>query len=98
LVLNKSKQASQQGSANKSKQLLLGIEEEEPLNKSKEPLMKLNKDYTQTMYYKTAFACLAASAIYMTWNSLPSAEAYLFISSFTALLVLTYLDVVNPDV
>ena len=59
--------------------------------------MKLNKDYTQTMYYKTAFSCLSASAIYMTWNSLPSLEAWTFIASFSAMLGLTYVDIINPD-
>ena len=59
--------------------------------------MKLNKDYTQTMYYKTAFTFLSASAIYMTWESLPSLEAWTFILSFLTLLTLTYVDVINPN-
>ena len=60
--------------------------------------MKLNKDYTQTTFYKLCFACLAASAIYMTWTSLPSIEAWTFIASFSAMLCLTYIDIINPDV
>ena len=59
--------------------------------------MKLNKDYTETMQYKIAFACLAASNIYMTWKSIPSPEAWVFIFSFLTLLVLTYVDVINPN-
>jgi len=57
----------------------------------------MNKDYTQTLTYKIAFACLSASTIYMTWNSLPSLEACLFTLSFLTLLVLTYVDVINPN-
>ncbi len=56
------------------------------------------KDYTQTFPYKIAFACLSASSIYMTWTSLPSLEAWIFISSFLTMLGLTYIDIVNPDV
>ena len=56
------------------------------------------KDYTQTLAYKISFACLSSSTIYMTWTSLPSPEAWLFIASFLTMLVLTYLDVINPDV
>ena len=54
------------------------------------------QDYTQTMPYKISFACLSASAIYMTWNSLPSLEAWAFIASFLTMLSLTYIDIVNP--
>tara|TARA_R110002074_G_C12203704_1_gene635581 strand:- start:200 stop:352 length:153 start_codon:yes stop_codon:yes gene_type:complete len=49
------------------------------------------------MPYKISFACLSASAIYMTWNSLPSLEAWAFIASFLTMLGLTYIDIVNPD-
>ena len=57
----------------------------------------MSKDYTQTLAYKISFACLSASTIYMTWTSLPSPEAWLFIASFLTMLVLTYLDVINPN-
>tara|TARA_R110000765_G_scaffold318569_1_gene410825 strand:+ start:158 stop:349 length:192 start_codon:yes stop_codon:yes gene_type:complete len=55
------------------------------------------KDYTQTTFYKVCFACLAASAIYMTWTSLPSPEAWVFIASFSAMLGLTYKNIINYD-
>jgi len=54
-------------------------------------------DYTQTLFYQTCFAVLSASAILMTWNSLPSIEAWLFVISFLTMLFLTYIDITNPD-
>ena len=57
----------------------------------------LKKDYTKTLTYNIAFACLSASTIYMTWTSLPSIEAWIFILSFLTLLGLTYLEVINPN-
>ena len=58
----------------------------------------MKKDYTETLLYQLAFAFLSASAVYMTWNSLPSIEAWIFITSFLTLLLITYVDVINPDV
>jgi hypothetical protein len=51
------------------------------------------KHYTNTLAYKLWMATLAASSIMLIWNSLPSAESILFVTSLLSLFYLTYVDI-----
>ena len=52
----------------------------------------MKPNYTDTVFYKFWFACLAASILVMTWKSIPSGAAYLFLTSFASLVFLTHLQ------
>jgi len=57
----------------------------------------MKENYTERVAYKLWMACLSASTIIMLWNSLPSAEGYLFFISFSSMLYLTYKDIKKRD-
>tara|TARA_R100001509_G_scaffold143771_1_gene99706 strand:- start:230 stop:415 length:186 start_codon:yes stop_codon:yes gene_type:complete len=56
---------------------------------------KSQRDYTKTYPYRIWLTTLTASAIMMTYNSLPSLESLLFLTSFISLVYLTYQHLKN---